>query len=573
MAATPPRPRPVVDPLRGADWLAARAALAIRRTRRFTRWWLTLGGAATVVALLLPVAARDQAVAARSRLDALAADTLQTARRLSRFVALEATADSQLAIARVEQRRPAATSRPARAASTDPRLPSLEDAIRVARQLRTSQSFLALAADPAVASGPRMQAVADTLGRAATLLGELPAADSVARADARAIITRLGVTIIAIAEYRRNTIVEAGPVEAAPTPAPAAGPAPDTMPYATRVRQLGDSVAAAQTAHAASLAAMQADSDSTAGLGADAAAVLSPGLAALAILLLGLAVRLFFAMSREMRSPRIASTLEAERTVGAPVLAVVSDALPDGPVRFKPSGVDPFRVLYLGLTSTGTRTRALIVTGEDPVLNAAVGARLAIAAAADHRATLVADLDTEQIALARIFRAPPEPGFSDALAGAFKWREVARSVGSSDGLTITMLPAGTTRDEPPEDAAREAIRAELEKFRNNFEFTILIASLAELDRALKHVPASPLVLCGAVGETEVDDFARQGALVQAPGIRLHGLVLWDAPRPNLPSRAELAAHLSKQKGRTPGGSFQAVKKALSETSTGNIKPL
>jgi hypothetical protein len=239
----------------------------------------------------------------------------------------------------------------------------------------------------------------------------------------------------------------------------------------------------------------------------------------------------------------------------------VREAPIEGAARFRPSGVDPFRMLYLGLTATGTRARTMIVTGGDAEIVAAVGARLAISAAADHRTTLVVDVDPVGIALSRTFRERAEPGLNDALAGAFKWREVARPVGSSDGLPITLLPAGTERDLPSGDDL-EARRAELTAFRSAFEFTIVVAPLRYLEFAVLLVETSPLVLCAEVGVTTLEQFEREGADVRSGGRRLHGLVLWDAPRPKLPTRAELAALISTRKGRTPGGSFAAVQKHL-----------
>jgi hypothetical protein len=226
--------------------------------------------------------------------------------------------------------------------------------------------------------------------------------------------------------------------------------------------------------------------------------------------------------------------------------------------------VDPFRMLYLGLTSTGTRARTTIVTGRDPTIVAAVAARLAVSAAADHRTTLVMDVDPVSIALSRTFRERAEPGLTDALAGAFTWREVARPVGSSDGLSITIVPAGTERDDLPTGDALAAAREDLTRFRSPFEFTILVVPLDRLELARALVEASPLVLSASVGATAVDRFTKDGAALKASGEqRVHGTVLWDAPPPELPSRAELAALLSKQKNRTPGGSFAAVKKAIS----------
>lgn len=555
MVAPQIRPRPPVRPLRGAAWLGARATLAVRRTRRFARWWLSLGGAATVVALLLPVATPDPDAAARAVVTRRATDTLRTASQLQRARAAVAIADSALDDARQAAQRAARAPAPApqQSPSVDPRLISLDAAIAMARGARTTSAYLALAADPAVGAGPRMRALADSLSR------------SFDETTTR----RLGSTIIAIAEYRRNEIAESAPNRESATVRPdlVAGQAAAVVAGRASVAAAWrDSVTRAESEHQAALEAMRSDTLLSEG-GPSPAPVPSPGLVMLAVLVGVLATRFALALSREAQSPRLAHIEEAEAAVGAPALAVVRDALPEGPMRFKPSGVDPFRVLYLGLTSTGTRARTLVVTGTDPVILGAVGARLAIAASADHRTTLVVDVDPEQITLARIFRAPPEPGFTDAVAGAFRWRDVARLVGSSDGLSITMISAGTSRDAPEPGEELESRRAEFRRFREGFEFTIVIAALRDLEVALSAVPASPIVLCGSIAKSTVEAFTREGESLAAAGQRLHGIVLWDAPQPSLPSRAELAAHLSKQKGRTPGGSFQAVRSAIGKSSS------
>ena len=368
---------------------------------------------------------------------------------------------------------------------------------------------------------------------------------------------RLSGTIIAMAEYRLRSL--GGRVEEA-TIAPPPVPSVDTAQLNAIVRAERDTLRAAEarpdSARAAVVAAEQAMAAARSSV-----PLVSPGLAMLTLVLLGLIVRVTLAMLRELREPKLAHPLEAERAVGAPALSHVRDGLPEGPLRFRPSGVDPFRVLYLHLTSTGTRERSVIVTGDDQTVLAAVAARLAIAAAADHRTTLVAEWDTEQVALARIFRDHPEPGVSDAMAGAFAWREVARSVGSSDGLSIAMLPAGTTHAEISEERRAEAI-AEFQRFRSAFEFTILAVSLRDLAHGRALLPEAPTVLAASIGVTPLETLVRNAAAAEENAAPLHSLVLWDAPRPQLPSRAELAAWLSKRKGRTPGGSFRAVQEVI-----------
>ncbi len=577
MAAPPIRPRPVLQPLRGAAWLGARATLAARRVRRFARWWLSLGGAATVIALLMPVAANDPDDAARETLTRRATDTLRTSGELARALTQSARADSVLGDLPVDGRE--AAGAPRGRLATDPRLVSLDMSLALARGARTPAAYLALAADPAVVHGPRMQALADTLERTARALEDSPLASAAERSASSATVRRIGNTIIAIAQYRRDAIAEDAGIaetdeaEGADAVRAAAARRAAARESATQTAAAWrDSVTRARAAHQAALGAM-ADAANESRNALRESSAPSPGLVMLLVLLGVLALRFSLALSQEAGAPRLAHVVEAEAAAGAPTLAVVRDALPDGPMRFRPSGVDPFRVLYLGLTSTGTRARSMIVTGADPVIVGAVGARLAIAAAADHRTTLVLDVDPEEIALARIFRAPPEPGFTDARAGAFKWREVARPVGSSDGLAITMISAGTARDEPEAGEALDARLAEFARFRDGFEFTIVVAAIKDLTTALTAVPGSPVVLCGVLGASDVDAFTREAEQVAKAASRTHGLVLWDAPRPELPSRAALAAHLSKQKGRTPGGSFQAVKRAIGQENSDTKRPL
>jgi hypothetical protein len=127
-----------------------------------------------------------------------------------------------------------------------------------------------------------------------------------------------------------------------------------------------------------------------------------------------------------------------------------------------------------------------------------------------------------------------------------------------------MIPAGTSRGEERNADIEAASRASFSEFRDGFEFTILVVALHDLPQARALLPGAPLVLCGTLGETSVAQFTANGARVQEGAEKLHSVVMWDAPRPILPSRAELAAFLSKRKGRTPGGSFKAVQEAINK---------
>lgn len=561
--------------------MRARAMLAWRRARGFAIRWSLGVGALAIAALIPPFVARAPGTPDVAALERLAADTLRSARQLRLAEEAVTSAESLLVGARASATRvaPVAALPAARGASApnDAATADLARRVETARRMRTAESLLAVAAHPAVSGGPRMRSLADSLR---TLEAERTADPAAPTVLARApLVARIGNSIIAIGANRLRLMQEAGAVStplppaassAQVTTAPVA-PA-DTTALAAALAAARDSLGVRRRAHDSITSALRALDRAAVPVARSLVARLLPALAVLAVLVIGLALRLVTALRAEMQAPTLADASEAERLTGLRTLTTVRDALLDGPARFKPSGVDPFRMLYLSLTATGTRARTAVVVGADPEISAATGARLAIAAAADHRNTLIVDLDAASIALSRTFRERAEPGLRDVLARAFTWREVARPVGSSDGLPITLLPAGTERDVPGEGAEFETLMADFERFRGQFELTLAVAPLGELDLAMAMVSGSPILLTAVAGETPLDSLIAAADAQRAAGRKLAGLVIWDAPRPTLPTRAELAAQLSKRKGRTPGGSFEAVRRAIDPDNRGTRKP-
>ncbi len=548
--------------------------LARRRSARFAKRWTLVLGTLVLVALLSPLAAGDPGAADRSRAARLAADTLRSSQRVRRTAGTLVTAESLWSEALRRPSAPLGTR--VQEPPVTPQSSGLAATIETARRLRTVAAWLDVAERPEVSAGPRMRALADTLRALAALRDTLSTGPERERRLAALTqrISRIGYTVLAIAENRRLDLdarTDSTSPGAAPPPTPAVPPAgpravaearPDTAAVGALLRSARDSASAARRAHDSLRAALHAIDSTLAATPGTSLGDATPALALGGLLLVGLLVRFGSALSREMRAPTLANAREAESLAGVPVVATVRDALLDGPARFRPSGVDPFRMLYLGLTATGTRARTAVVTGRDADIAAAAGARLAIAAAADHRATLVIDLDPTRIALARVLRERAEPGLSDAMAGAFRWKEVARPIGSSDGLPITLLPAGTERDDLATGEALDRVLDEFGRFRAAFELTILVAPLRALELADRLAGTGPLLLATSTGDTPVARFEEECDELRRAGRRLHGVILWDTTRPSIPSRAELAALVSKRKGRTPGGSFEAVRRAI-----------
>lgn len=524
-------------------------------------------GVLVVVALLVPFTIDDGAATDRARADRLTADTLRFGQRRRTAEDAVARAESTLIAARAPSV-PVTAPLPRVVAPTPAaEAPASEFArlIAEARRLNSIESVLAVASHPAVSAGPRMRSTADSL-RALEAIQRTRPSDDVARA-----IVRVRLTILSIAETRARELGPSAPSVQQPelpvavprTPVASIAPV-DTSALVAAWQTARDSLVGAQRSLDSSvrlLREMQRDASSATRSGLTR---FTPALLFIVVLLGGLLVRFIAALRQESRTPTVADAAEAEQLTGMRILAVVRDAPLDGPARFKPSGVDPFRMLYLGLTATGTRARTAVVTGAEPEIAAAVGARLAIAAAADHRNTLILDCDPSQIAVSRTFRERAEPGLSDVLAKAFTWREVARPVGSSDGLPITLLPAGTERDDAVTGTEREAVQLEFGRLRASYELTLAVASPRGVEDALALIESSPVLFTVVVGETKIDRLLADLALLRAAGRKLQGLVLWSAPPPALPTRADLAAMLSTRKGRTPGGSFTAVQQFVDD---------
>lgn len=557
--STPASSSPLA-PLTGAEWLSARAALAARRVRRFALIWTAALSAAVILALLLPSTGEHTRQLEVGTLESLAAETLASGDALRSAQSDVARADSLLlALIGASEALPGAalSLAPADRMSYDSlaRLASVLDAAidRVERS-PLPESWRALGEVRALRGGPRTTRLLDSLDAVVAARAALPQGPERERRFAELTTTmgEIGSAIAELAARRRaglaqemTAIEQRAATGGASAPAANAPLVTDTL----TAREQRDSARAAlerrrlrhDSLNQALLAADQrVRSPGGSGRG------ISPALIVAAALVLGLVVIFGLALSREVNHPTLSHHREAERAVGAPVLATVRDAPADGPARFRPTGIDPFRMLYLGLTATGTRTRTVIVTGDDPVISASVAGRLATAAAADHRATLVADLDVAQAGMARWFRERVEPGVMEGLAGVRLWREIARPVGASEGLSIEFIPAGAARDDIPPPESLGGAREEFARFRGEYDFAIIVAPRSALPLARALVDTSPIVLCGVIAETAIDDMVAEAVAIRGLGARLHGIVLWDAPRPMLPTRSELASMVTRR---------------------------
>jgi len=262
----------------------------------------------------------------------------------------------------------------------------------------------------------------------------------------------------------------------------------------------------------------------------------APIAAAIAALMVAGALIFTLAVAAETRRPTVAHAREVERLVGVPVLGTAYPAhLPgEGRARLRlGTGIDPLRMVYLALTASGTRERTVCITGDDPDVVAAIAGRLAVSAAADTRATVVVDIAPRTSSVARYFGERLEPGFSEAIAGVRLWREVARSVGASEGLGLDVVPAGAHRTDTAESVAMASNRREFMLFASEYDFTVIAATSREsLETAVLLCERPATIYVARIARTLLDTIVADVRMLHGIDLDLHGILLVDNSRQN-----------------------------------------
>jgi hypothetical protein len=530
------------SPLSRAEWMAARAALAGRRIGRFALGAVVTFSAVLLVLLLIPklgVSVKQEMPEPKETRE----DTVQL---------LRVTTDAERATARAESVYDRALVGAAQIdderGRASPALRAHRDSLRVLsaqldslldRSARSPlpASFFALADARSLRGELRAMTLRDSLATLERRRSALEPTSGSERsfADLTMRIKEVGLAIRDAAEYRRAALlreIEEGELSLTAAVTDTAG-----------AREARDSARAVTEATAAALAAARvrnAGQDRRQAIARDRARRRVPPVAMLVAATV-LAVILGFSVSllMEVLRPTVANTREAEAVAHCPAFSVAHDEAHGT----NGGGMDPFRMLYLGLTVGGARTATVEVRGEDRAVAATVAARLALAAAGDARATLVVDADTEGSAVAGYYRQRPEPGFTDAVAGVRLWREVTRAVGVSDGLAIDVVASGSVRREGLDAATLAAARVEFARFRAEYDFFVAVApSEVAVLRLSGLLERTTVLLCAAVGSTTIAKLKTAATKVRDAGAILHGVVLWDGALPQVTQRNKLMAN-------------------------------
>jgi tyrosine-protein kinase Etk/Wzc len=514
--------------------------------------------AASLVLLLIP----RHATRAASRLLAESADrpdTMPFMQHAAETRVAAAAAESALVRGRVralaprpapDSARGAADTTAAGRAHRDSLLAAaaeLDQLLTRAERSPLPSSYRALGGAAALTGMPRVQVLLDSLSDVARARDAFDAAGGVdpifVALTGR--VNAIGHAIQSIAESRRAALRTA---IARSAPAPHAVPRTDA----------GDTVRLAATADSARRAldailvafararARDADLDARA---AQARAITdqsaSPIALAGAALVLGLALGFAMTFGAELRRPRVADGAEAERVAGVPALATITPR-PIDTFRARRAAdralsplidatAETYRVIYADVSDPqGTTPMAfpfVAVTGDEAALVATVATNLAVAAINDFRSALLIDADPDAGLVAGIVSVPREPGVADVLAGRSDWAAVTVPASAGRDRMLDVIPAGR-RGTPQGDIAREELRAELLRLGRRYELIVVAAPPGAPQTGSDSIlPVTEAVVCARIAFTTLARLAASVAVLQDSGLRVRGIVLWDADSP------------------------------------------
>jgi Mrp family chromosome partitioning ATPase len=477
-------------------------------------------------------------------------DTTRLIRRADLSQADVAAADSALGRARTRALRIAAadTLPPALASRRDSLSAGVAELSRVVSHAELSPlpaSYHAVASARALRGDPRVKVLGDSLDdiiRAREAFGSSSGGVDPIFVALTARMNAIGRSLLNVAEAKRASLRDqlaalGGSIPSAPTVAA------ETL----RAHRKLDSLEAVDSLAGAALAKSRTDAnvlDQRAERARELANINAPPIALLAAaLVLGAAVGFAVTFGIEVGKPRVSDRGEAERLTGSRVLAVISPPRPN-PERMRRStdrALSPlidatsseYRLLYLGLVTEREMSELPIVTiaGDESEVVATVAANIAVAAVYDSRNTLLVDAEHAAAPATRIVGARIAPGVSDVLGGVVEWADAITTVVIGRDRRLDVVPAGSAQvpTSAPPASAGHSLRDDLARLARRYDLMIVVApeGVSQIGPA-SVLPGTAVVICARIAYTPLERLAASVASLTTSGMKLVGVVLWDA---------------------------------------------
>lgn len=469
-------------------WSAARARNALRHRRLMAAVAL---GCAVVALFVLPVVPREAQRALDSRIARLP-PIVDTAALQARRTAVADTLrvrDAQL-VARRDQRRTdslfavtvVGPSGASRVVVGDTLRADLAERLRVARSSRLVESFLALAAAPALRDEPAVNTLADSLATLERSLAAFGSGDA-QRATLRAQVNALGDQLVARVDMRLQVARDAAGAGAGESDL-------DSLSLALQgqVRLLRDTAGALETALRRARTWNQLRDTRVRTWRAESA-VRAPRLpVAVATVLVSASLGFLAAFVVELRRPRLADAGEVRQFVRlaglSPTLVIQRDPRVRVPRRraadrLLPEALlgDPsaYQQVHHLLTTMGDAVTFVGVRSSSARDTAAVALNLASSAADASRAALLVDGDVIRRQVATVAEQPDRPGIAEVARERFELASVLTTVPTGRDRSVTLLAAGRTR------TAREMIEhvaPDIQRLMQRFDLCVFAMPIA-----------------------------------------------------------------------------------------------
>lgn len=548
-----------------ATWIAARARNALRRPLFISAVSLLTFVASLLALIVVPQQAKKAANAIRPPA-ASRPDTEPTATALVEAERQVVAAESLLAQTRGELVRLVAATAAASNADTAAGGGQLGSEFRSRRDTLTAHvdllgrliarsenapllgSYRALAQAAPMQGDPRVKLVLDSLveiERERESYSAVGGVDPVFVAlTARA--NELGRAIEALAAARRSTLRQElatlGPAAPTISAAMAARPLPDTFARA----QARDDARTAAAGVAARLARERAELvqlDAREGRAKELLSLGPPPSAMLAAaLVFGAMLGFGIALFNEVRHPRIADALEAERATGVRVLGVINPLPPSpergrraadraGPQYLDPGG-DGHQLVYLTIATVGSSTVMITVTGDSPTIAAVVAMNFAAIAADEARSTILIDTDSAASSVTAALRIRGSAGMSGMVNDGATWSDVRRTARLGRDRTADVVPSGAGALST--EGVSELLQRESARLVKRYDAIVVVSSPEQVIAGVPSaLPVADVVYCVRAGHTSIEDLKQAVASIQESGSNVRGLVLWNAPQPVL----------------------------------------
>jgi tyrosine-protein kinase Etk/Wzc len=532
-----------------AAWVAARTRNTLRHPVRFA----ALGGTIFVVSLVLLVLAPRDARRASQQIAPLSTrwrDTIPLLRRVDSASTRLVFADSVLAARRALAARPAFIPPPdtlsastiARRDSLTARSGELAGLLDRVENSPLPQTYRALGETPTLRDDPRVRILLDSLADVESEREEFGAGGGVdpifVALTARA--TAIGRSIQSVAEARQSAIRDSlarvrSPVTAAPVIV--------TVDTITPMVRRDSAQAAVDTATAVLDVARRenADIDRQLRNARALANVVAPPVAILAAaLVLGLTLGFAVSLLIEIAHPRVSDLQEAERVMGARVLAVVRPReVPPERTRRKadlrlPPLIDPTSDAYRHLASHASiagPTRAVVtIAGDIPSVTATIAANIAAVSANEMRSTLLIDADLEHRPMTSVLRLPAASGITNVLSNSVELTAAAIQAPVGRDRWLDVVPTGSEKRGPSATREAETLRDAITRTARHYELTVVVAPF---DQAPLVRVGSNVVVCAHIAHSLVATLRSAVAALRDSGAHIVGIVLWSADAPSL----------------------------------------